>query len=181
MALLFGLLLCIAASAGQQRPAADQVLATAKAAAAAQHKHIFLVFGASWCPPCHLLDAFLADPEMRPLIDKHFVVAELSVEEERGDHPELNSPGGDKLLADLGGKDAGVPFLVFLDERGEAVVNSNRPTTGSAKGENVGYPVLPEEIDWFMSMLQKTLPSQTAADASTIQNWLRKAAARRTQ
>jgi thiol-disulfide isomerase/thioredoxin len=181
MALLCGLLLCVVADASPQRPSADRVLAIAKAAAAAQHKHIFLVFGASWCPPCRELEAFLADRQMRPLIDKHFVVAELSVEEERGKHPELNSPGADKLLADLGGKDAGVPFIVFLDERGQSVVNSNRPAKAGAEGGNVGYPVLPEEIDWFMSMLRQTIPSQAAADALTIQDWLREAAGRQTQ
>lgn len=171
----------IAAAAPQQAATADSIFASAKAAAARQHKDIFLVFGASWCGPCHELEAFLADRQMRPLIDKHFVIADLRVEEERGKHPELNTPGGDQLLADLGGKDSGVPFIVFLDDRGRPIINSLRPVQGKAKGENVGYPVLPEEIDWFMTMLQKAVPSMTKADAGILETWLRRVAARRPQ
>lgn len=172
--LLLALVVCISPCAGQQRQTADQILSSAKAAAAKDHKHVFLVFGASWCPPCHELEAFLKDRRMRPLVDKHFVVAELAVEEERGKHPELNTPGGDKFRTDLGGKDSGVPFIVFLDEQGHPVVNSYRD---NKPGQNIGYPVLPEEIDWFMTMLQKTLPEQTAADARAIRSWLQAAAA----
>jgi thioredoxin-related protein len=172
--LLLALVVWISLSAGQQRQSADQIFSSAKAAAAKDHRHIFLVFGASWCGPCHELEAFLQDRQMRPLVNKHFVVAELAVEEERGKHPELNTPGGDKLRTDLNGKDSGVPFIVFLDEQGKPVINSYRD---NKPGENIGYPVLPEEIAWFMTMLQKTLPGQTSADARAIENWLKAAAA----
>jgi thioredoxin-related protein len=181
LALACALLVSVfAAAAPQQPPTADNIFASAKAAAARQHKGIFLVFGASWCGPCHELEAFLADKQMGPLIDKHFVVADLRVEEERGKHPELNTPGGEKLLADLGGKDSGVPFIVFLDTQGRPIVNSLRPVQGKAKGENVGYPVLPEEIDWFMTMLQKAVPAMSQPDARAIEAWLRAAADRET-
>lgn len=42
--------------------------------------------------------------------------------------------------------------------------------------DNVGHPVLPEEIDWFMSMLGKAVPSLSKGDAQAIQNWLREKA-----
>jgi thioredoxin-related protein len=180
LAVLFlaALVVCIPPSSGQQRQTAVQVLSSAKSAAAKDHKHIFLVFGASWCPPCHLLDAFLKDKQMRPLIEKHFVVAEIAVEEERGKHPELNTVGGEELRTTLGGKESGVPFIVFLDEKGNPVTNSFRD---DKRDQNVGYPVLAEEIDWFMTMLRKTLPSQTAADARAIQTWLKAVAATQPQ
>jgi len=44
LALLVGAL----GMAGEGAPTAQQVLANAKAQAAAQHKNIFLLFGASW-------------------------------------------------------------------------------------------------------------------------------------
>lgn len=171
--LFFGFLSAPAVRA-QQRTSADEVLAAAKTDAATQHKDIFLVFGASWCPPCRELDSFMADREIRPILEKYFVMAHLSVFEQRGKHPELNNPGGEKLVADFGGEAGGVPFLVFLDAQGHPLINSNRPVTGKPKGENVGYPALPEEINWFMSMLRQTLPTLTAADARTIETWLRK-------
>lgn len=175
--LLFALsfLLCVPLHAAPQRPSAGQVLAAAKLQAAGQHKSIFLVFGASWCPPCRQMDAFMGDSKIRPILEKYFVLAHLNVEEERGKHPELNSPGGEELLGDYGGKSMGVPFLVFLDEQGQLLVNSNRPTKGKPIGENIGYPALPVEIDWFLAMLQKTLPTLTKADADTIETWLRRA------
>jgi len=176
--LVLPFLLCVAAQAAQEQPHAEQVLATAKSEAVAQHKAIFLVFGASWCPPCRELETFLDDREIRPILEKYFVLVSLAVFEERGEHPELNNPGAAKLVADFGGEAGGVPFLVFLDAQGQLLINSNRPVKRKPNGENIGYPALPVEIDWFMTMLQKTLPSLPKADARTIQTWLRKASPR---
>jgi thioredoxin-related protein len=158
---------------------ANQVVENAKAQAIQQQKLIFLVFGASWCGPCHQQDAFMAAPETRTILEKYFVLAKLNVEEEVGKHPELNNPGGEKLLARLGGVDAegrigGVPFLAFLDANGNLIVNSNRPTKRRAGGTNVGYPTAPEEIDWFMSMLEKAVPTMTTDERTTIDKWLKK-------
>jgi thiol-disulfide isomerase/thioredoxin len=176
--LVLPFLICVTAHAAQQGPNAEQVLAAAKSSAVAQHKAIFLVFRASWCPPCREMEAFMEDQEIRPILEKYFVLAFLNVFEERGKHPELNSPGAEKLVGDFGGESGGVPFLVFLDAQGQLLINSNRPVRRKSKGENIGYPALPVEIDWFMTMLQKTLPSLTKADAGTIENWLRRASPR---
>jgi thioredoxin-related protein len=163
-----------------QTPApAKQILENAETQAAQQHKLIFLVFGASWCGPCHLQDAFMAAPATRPILEKYFVMTHVSVEEEVGKHPERNSPGGEELLARLGGADAlgritGVPFLAFLGANGDLIVNSNRPVKGKARGENVGYPAAPEEIDWFMTMLSKAVPVMTTDESRTIDTWLKK-------
>jgi len=169
------LLLCFSVRAGQQPPTAEQVLAAAKSEALAEHKPIFLVFGASWCPPCHEMETFLNDKKIHPILEKYFVLVSLHVQEEQGKHPELNSPGSEKLLGDFGGKSMGIPFLVFLDEQGHSVINSNRPVKGKPVGENVGYPAVPVEIDWFMTMLKKTLPALTKADADAIETWLQRA------
>jgi thioredoxin-related protein len=158
--------------AAQTPAAADQVMQKAKAEAASQHKDIFLTFRASWCTPCKLLEAFREAPEIRPILDKYFVSADLNIYEENYKKPELNSPGGEVLANKLGGKNNGVPYIVFLDSRGEPIVNSVRIVKGKP-GDNVGYPVLPEEIDWFMAMLGKAVPSLPKNDAQTIENWLR--------
>ncbi|MGB2887276.1 MAG: thioredoxin family protein [Candidatus Acidiferrales bacterium] len=167
----------------QKPPAADQVLRDAKAQAEQQHKLIFLVFSASWCGPCHQLDAFLDASEIRPIVEKYFVLTKLSVAENAGKHPELESPGGEELDARFGGADekggvTGVPFLVFLDAKGELIVNSNRPVQGHPEGDNIGYPAAPYEIDWFMAMLKKAVPEMTPDESRTIEKWLRKASAK---
>lgn len=173
---IFALVIFLGATGNcaQQVRSADQVLASARAEAAAQHKAIFLEFGASWCPPCREMEAFLQDREIRPILEKYFVIVTLNVFEQRGKHPELNSPGGEKLVRNFGGEAGGVPFLVFLNAQGQMLINSNRPLKGKVKGENVGYPDLPEEIDWFMTMLQRTIPTMAPAEARTIETWLRK-------
>lgn len=83
----------------------------------------------------------------------------------------LNTPGGDEFLKTVGGPD-GLPFLVFLDEKGTLIVNSQRPTK-PGKTENIGHPYQPEEVDWFMKMLSKAAPRMTTAEAGTLEKWLR--------
>jgi len=69
----------------------------------------------------------MEDPKIRPILERYFVIATLHVLEQRGKHPELNIPGSEKLLGDYGGESMGVPFIVFADEQGQRIVNSNRP------------------------------------------------------
>jgi len=128
--------MCIAGHAAQRPPSAEQVLASAKSEAVAQHKLIFLTFGAYWCPPCRQMETFLDDREIRQILEKYFVLVSLHVFEERGKHPELNNPGAAKLVADFGGESGGVPFLVFLDAQGRLLINSNRPVKRKPNGKH---------------------------------------------
>jgi thiol-disulfide isomerase/thioredoxin len=167
-----------------QKPVpADQLVENGKVRAAQQGKLIFLVFGASWCGPCHELDTFMEARGTRPVLEKYFVVVKLNVEEKVGKHPELETPGGLELAVKLGGDNdksgfIGLPFIVFLDAVGKPIVNSIRPVKGHPGGAAIGYPSAPEEIDWFMTMLKKAVPTMTAEESRTIEEWLRKASAK---
>jgi hypothetical protein len=94
--------------------------------------------------------------------------------QEHGDKAALDNPGGEELMARLGGKDAGLPFFAFLDAEGNPVVSSIRPNAAKASSANIGYPGQPEEIDWFLAMLAKAVPAMTPAESSAIEQWLRK-------
>jgi len=153
-------------------PSADDVMAKAEASAAASHKNIMLVFSASWCGPCRLYEALLKDPKTGPIIDQYFVIANLDVGEKPNDHRHANSPGAEKLEASLGGARAGYPFIVLLDPAGKPIVNSFRPVKGKATGDNIGYPALPEESDWYMTMLQRSTPALSTKEADVIRKWL---------
>jgi thiol-disulfide isomerase/thioredoxin len=154
-----------------EAPSADEVLAQAKAKAAAEDKAIFLHFGASWCGWCRKLDAFLEKPDIKPVFEKYFVPVKLVVQENEKNKV-LENPGADVLLKKLGGP-AGLPYFAFLDAQGALIINSRHPSAVREDGENIGYPGQPSEIDWFMQMIRKAAPRISEEDLKTIESALR--------
>jgi hypothetical protein len=163
----------------QNQPApfdAAGILQQAEATARTTHRNVLLVFSASWCGPCHLFEAFLRDPATGPIMDQSFVIARFDVGEHPGDKRHTDTPGAVALRASLNGADPGYPFLVVVDPTGKTIVNSYRPVKGKAPGAdtNIGYPALPEEIDWFMEMMRQSAPSMSAKEMDTLRSWLKK-------
>ena len=150
----------------KSQTSAETILSQAEMQAAQQHKSVFVLFHASWCGWCRRFETYLDSPDVRPIIEKYFVVARINAMEQMGKHPELNSPGGEKLLKQFGGAGA-MPFIALLDSEGRLVVNSNAPTSG-----NIGFPAEPGEIDWFMKMMAKAVPSMTSHEAQTLETSL---------
>jgi hypothetical protein len=154
-------------------PTAQDTMAKAEATAAAEHKAILLDFGASWCGNCHLFERFLADPAIHPIMKKHFVMVTLITGEHETDTHHSNTPGGKQFEDSVGGKGAGWPFIVMLDAKGTPVVDSYRPDPKAGTGKsNIGYPDSPAEVDWFMQMLQKAVPTLSPQETATIHTWL---------
>lgn len=149
---------------------ANTLFAQARAQAAQQHKDVLLVFSASWCGPCKLYERFLEDPQMKPIAEKAFVIARIDVGERPGDPRHADTPGGVQLRTALGAPpEPGFPWIVITTPDGDPVINSNRDGKTDA---NIGYPAAPEEIDWYIAMLQK-VPSLSAADLAATRAWLR--------
>jgi thiol-disulfide isomerase/thioredoxin len=150
---------------------ADALFAHAKAEAKQQHKNVLLVFSASWCGPCKLYERFLEDPQMKPITEEAFVVQRIDVGEHKGDSRHADTPGGVELRSSLGGvQEPGFPFLVMTDADGTPIVNSYR---NGAPDSNVGYPALPEEIDWYIEMLKRAAPSLSPENLAATHAWLR--------
>src|SRR5438445_4072345 len=113
MGLLMLALALTSGSAFAGTASADEVLVLAKEKALAEDKAIFLHFGASWCGWCRKLDAFLEQPDIKPVFERYFVPVKLVVQENEK-NKSLENAGADALLRKLGGP-SGLPYFAFLD------------------------------------------------------------------
>lgn len=153
-------------------PSSAEILHSAESEARAEHKSIMLVFGASWCINCKLYDRMLDDHSMHAILSRYFVFTTMDTGERPNDKYHANTPGGVAFEDSIGGTNAGWPFLAILDADGKPIVNSYRPDPNSATGNNIGYPVLPKEVDWFIVMLHRGAPSMSRPDLDKIHAWL---------
>ena len=148
---------------------ASQVIDNAVKRAGAESKTVWVDFGASWCGWCRKLEAFLAAPEVKPIIDKHYVLVNLTVQESK-DKKALENAGGDEVMASLGGKGAGLPFYAYLDGSGTRLANS----MAMPNGGNIGFPANQEELTAFMGLFDKTAPRLSAEERGQLVEYLNK-------
>ncbi|MEW5981857.1 MAG: hypothetical protein AB1806_05750 [Acidobacteriota bacterium] len=83
----------------------------------------------------------MALPDIAPILAKDFVT--LGIDTDR-------MLGGKDLLATYNPKPGGIPWFVFIDGDGSAIIDSNDPDRG-----NVGFPAQDFEIAHFTVMLGK--------------------------
>lgn len=147
---------------------ANMLLRSAENQARASGKKVFLVFHASWCGPCFMLHHFLNDPQVKPVIDSHFVVQEIDIWE-RGNNGWEN-PGGTAIYKRYGGPNS-VPFYVVLDPSGKKLGDS------IFRGDNMGMPTQPDEIAYFLGTLKRADPSLTDSEMAVLKEGLARTAA----
>ncbi|WP_213280363.1 thioredoxin family protein [Chryseobacterium indologenes] len=135
---------------GAAQEKADVVLNKAFTEAKTGKKNVLLVFHASWCKWCKMMEKNMDLPEAKPIFDKRFVTAYVDVQE-RGDKKSLENPGGQELMNKYKGENAGLPFWLILNPKGEVLADSF-----DAKGENLGSPATPEEVTAFIAKLEKS-------------------------
>ncbi|GAA5086059.1 hypothetical protein GCM10023210_07490 [Chryseobacterium ginsengisoli] len=129
---------------------ADAVLNKALTEAKAKNKNVLLMFHASWCKWCHVMEKNMTLPETKPIFDKKFVTTYVDVQE-MGEKKKLENSGGEELMNKYKGKDAGLPFWLVLNPKGEVLADSFND-----KNENLGCPSTVEEVDAFVSKLKKS-------------------------
>ncbi|MBC7527169.1 MAG: thioredoxin family protein [Chthonomonadaceae bacterium] len=129
------------------------VLKKAQSQAKKEKKSVLVIYHASWCGWCKRLDKVMEIPDFKKTISENYVVVHLDVME-NGDKKVLENPGGNELMKEMGGEKSGLPFYVFLDEKGKKLADSNV----MAKDGNIGYPGAKNEITAFETLLTKTDP-----------------------
>ncbi|AZA48915.1 DUF255 domain-containing protein [Chryseobacterium carnipullorum] len=129
---------------------ADIELNKALKEAKAQKKNVLLVFHASWCGWCKLMEKNMNLPETKPIFENKFVTTYIDVQE-RGEKKKLENPGGQELMNKYKGENAGLPFWLILNPKGEVLADSF-----DSKGDNLGSPATPEEVSSFLAKLEKS-------------------------
>jgi thioredoxin-related protein len=150
-----------------QPDSAQTILKTAVTDARSAHKNVLLIFHATWCGWCKRLETALNDTAIKSLIDENYIVAMLDVKERGNKIQMYEHPGGQDLMNAFGGNNAGLPFIVFLNEKGNMIANSNV----MPQKQNIGYPGSKEEITAFVNLLKATAPHMTGKQRDEIQNY----------
>jgi hypothetical protein len=83
----------------------------------------------------------MALKDIAPVLAKDFVT--VGIDQDR-------MVGGNDLLTKYNPGGGGIPWFVFLDGDGKAIINSNEPEHG-----NIGFPAADYEIAHFKAMLTK--------------------------
>jgi uncharacterized damage-inducible protein DinB len=151
-------------------PRAEAVVNDAVSRAGAEGKIVLIEFGASWCKWCANFERFVQSAEVGAIVADNYVVANLVVREDDPEKKKLEHPGGAELMERWGGAESGLPFYVFLDANGNKVADSN----AMPGGKNIGFPFTKEEVDRFMSLLDKTAPRLDADRRAQILAYLRR-------
>ncbi len=133
--------------------AASNVLENALSTARADNKRVFLHFGAPWCGWCHKLEAWMARPDVAPLLAKDFV--DLKVDTDR-------MTGGQELLNKFNPKPGGIPWIIILNADGSKIIDSNGPNG------NTGFPAADDEIAHFAKMLSTSAKNLTPDDQTRL-------------
>lgn len=134
---------------------ADKVLAGAVAEAGQRGKNVFVHFSAPWCGYCHKLDDYLHQKRVSEVFDKAFVTVKIDVD---------RMTGGKELDAEYRkDRSGGIPFFVVLDKTGRPLADSFDDA-----GQNVGFPVAPQEIEHFLKVMNAHAGGLTERDLTVL-------------
>ena len=114
---------------------------------------VFAVHDQSWCD---LLDAYHADRAVRGVLDKHFVLRRIDVEE----------PGGTEMYLERGQR--GFPAFSILDVNGKVISDSGQ------NGQNFGFPNNDEQVDQYIAALTAACPQLSEQDIVVLRQRLEK-------
>jgi thiol-disulfide isomerase/thioredoxin len=136
---------------------AEKVFQAALARAKSDDKLVFVHVGAPTCGWCRVLDSFLEQNEA--VLGLDFVDAKIDTDRMTG-----GASVAERLRKDKAG---GIPWFAILDAEGTKLANSDDGPQG-----NIGYPARQHEIDYFMTLLQKSARRMKPDDLAKIKSAL---------
>lgn len=148
--LLFSFFLIIAISNVNAQEKASVLLENAIAKAKKENKKVFVMYHASWCKWCKLMEKNMEEPSVKPFFDKSYVTIFLTVNE-RGDKKNLENPGALDLLKQSKAENSGIPFWQIYDTDGKVLADAF-----DSKNQNLGCPATESEVAEFTDKLKKT-------------------------
>ena len=164
------------AAAPAARPSAAAVLNAAEAEAAREHKNVFLIFHASWCPWCHRLDALLNAPTLKPFFDRNYVIAQIDGLEAPAQLG-LENPGWKDLMTTYSATGQGIPYWLFLDPKGNILATCRSPFDSDRKGMpgNLGFPdsKYPHDLALFEEDIRASAPHDEASFGTDLRAYLK--------
>ena len=115
---------------------------------------VMLHFGAPWCGWCHRLEAWMTEPPVKAILERHLVDCKIDTDRDTG--------GKAIFEAYTKGASTGIPWFVFLAGDGSTLATSDGPDG------NVGFPSTDGEIDAFTTALKQADPTFTDAELQTL-------------
>jgi hypothetical protein len=143
-------------------PSAEWILDAALAKAKLQDKRVLVCLGSPPCSACRVLAQFLESHSR--LFEDDYVIAEIDPYDMAMGH------AVERRLRK--GRFSGDPWMAILDADGRELICSDGPNG------NIGYPNRPEEIGYFLSMIEKTKRRMSAGQIGAVRQALEEKAAK---
>ena len=98
---------------------AKAVIAKARAQARHAHKRLLIDLGGNWCGDCRVLASIMELPDLKPFLDKHFVIAKVDI-------GRYDKNGDIAAHYGITGRLDGVPAILVVDPVHDKLVNGGR-------------------------------------------------------
>ncbi len=115
-----------------------------------EDKVVWILFSASWCDDCKVLEKKLQDETIKTSLESQYIFVTLIVHENK-ENKGLETPGAEYLLNLYMGKKAGLPFWLIFDKHQGLIGNSF-----NQKGKNSKLPKTEKDVEAFINTIKKT-------------------------